>query len=45
MESWVKSLIEIMRGSLNANGLPIPMDKPTAVSGQRTLTYPGAVAQ
>ncbi|ADY00762.1 Fe-S oxidoreductase [Vulcanisaeta moutnovskia 768-28] len=27
MESWAKSLIDIMKRSLNSNGLPIPMDK------------------
>ncbi|GGI77023.1 (Fe-S)-binding protein [Vulcanisaeta souniana] len=40
MESWVKSLIEIMKGSLNSNGLPIPMDKAYCSEWAKDLNIP-----
>ena len=40
MESWVKSLVEIMRGSLNSNGLPIPMDKAYCSEWAKDLNIP-----
>jgi Fe-S oxidoreductase len=40
MESWIKSLMDIMRKSLDANGLPIPMDKSNCTEWARELGIP-----
>lgn len=40
MESWVRSLIDIMRRSLDSNGLPIPMDKSYCSEWAKDLNIP-----
>lgn len=40
MESWVRSLIDIMKRSLDSNGLPIPMDKSYCTEWAKDLNIP-----
>ncbi|WP_069808039.1 (Fe-S)-binding protein [Vulcanisaeta thermophila] len=40
MESWVKTLVSIIQGSLGSNGLPIPMDKSLCTQWAGELNVP-----
>ncbi|WP_252901779.1 hypothetical protein [Vulcanisaeta sp. JCM 14467] len=40
MESWVRTLVDIMSRSLNSNGLPIPMDKSYCTEWAKDLNIP-----
>ncbi|MGC9153422.1 MAG: heterodisulfide reductase-related iron-sulfur binding cluster [Vulcanisaeta sp.] len=40
MESWVRSLVDIMKRSLDSNGLPIPMDKSYCTEWAKDMGIP-----
>ena len=40
MESWVRTLVDIMSRSLDSNGLPIPMDKSYCTEWAKDLNIP-----